>query len=720
VGHTDSVTAVRCLVGCSTGETIVSGSTDKSIRTWSTSSKSGKTRIIGHHDAAITAIAVLPGTNKILSAASDSVIKVWDISTKEPDTPLQTIRLKIIPLTIAVYQLDSTSIILALGGSHSSIQIYASDRSSSLVHAATLSGHSGWIRSLSFTHEAEHSSDIILASASQDKFVRLWRIHQGAELPSTKQVEDPSLGLIGKTVSTKAHRFTGGDLPYSITFEALLLGHEDWIYSCSWIRDSKLRLLTSSADNSLAIWEADSSTGIWLCTSRLGDISAEKGSTTATGSIGGFWNGLWSPDGQTVASLGRTGSWRVWTASDSGQWKPQVGCGGHTRSVTDLVWSRSGKYVLTTSLDQTTRLHAAWKHGDGSESWHEFARPQIHGYDLNCIDVISEETFISGADEKPLRVFQEPAIVADILYRLCDADKPASNFLPESANIPVLGLSNQAIQAVEGESVLAEETDETGTTGINRSIVSYDHAPLEDHLAKHLLWPETQKVYGHGYEISSVAVSHSGRLVSTACKASSIDHAVIRVYDTKEWREHCKPLAGHTLTVTDTKWSPDDKYLLSVSRDRNWSIFEAKDNDFVATTSKGHARMILACAWAPLEAGRIFATAGRDKAVKLWKLQDDKFELAETFAFDSPVTAVDILPELHDGNMIIASGLENGSVYFTIVSLNMQDTKTIAMGAACATKTITKLAWMQMNGGSGAKLALSSEDQALRIIDVKL
>ena len=35
-------------------------------------------------------------------------------------------------------------------------------------------------------------------------------------------------------------------------------------------------------------------------------------------------------------------------------------------------------------------------------SWHELARPQIHGYDMQCVAMLSSLQYVSGADEKVL------------------------------------------------------------------------------------------------------------------------------------------------------------------------------------------------------------------------------------------------------------------------------------------------------------------------------
>ena len=121
---------------------------------------------------------------------------------------------------------------------------------------------------------------------------------------------------------------------------------------------------------------------------------------------------------------------------------------------------------------------------------------------------------------------------------------------------------------------------------------------------------------------------------STACKATSPEHAIVRIYDTLKWHLVGEPLAGHTLTVTRISFSPDDRYVLTVSRDRTWRLFErqspggkfyfAEDSRFCCihkvvegyhpiVTHKSHARIIWDCDWT--REGDAFATASRDKSV---------------------------------------------------------------------------------------------------------
>lgn len=689
-GHTDTVNAVKFIP--ETDGIIVSGSVDKTLKLWRQDPATQQyfcTQTLADHGNSINCIAVNERSKLFASGAADSTVRIWLLNDHNEATLQQTITVnpRFFPLALALSPLSTTddSYVLAVAGTKDIIQLYILDpkQDPNFKLKATLSGHEGWIRSLEFTAESyAPDADLILSSASQDKYIRLWRIHQGKDLPEAVAKQDPALGsnLPGRSLSNKAHRFTAGGLDYSATFEALLLGHDDWIYSTKWKAvGNKLQLLSASADNSLAIWEPDETTGVWITTTRLGEISSEKGSTTATGSTGGFWAGLWSPSGETVVTLGRTGSWRLWDHDVvEDRWIQAVGTSGHTQSVTGIAWTRDGSYLLSTSSDQTTRLHAQWPR-HGMTTWHEMARPQIHGYDLNCIDSLSASRFVSGADEKLLRVFDEPKSVAKLLSKVCGIGAPPSEEMPDAANMPVLGLSNKAIEA--GEPILKGTEIPSGlpvdlSPAPQQPKLDLDHPPLEDHLARHTLWPEVEKLYGHGYEISTLAASHDGKLIATACRATSVDHAVIRLFETTNWLEIKPPLSLHSSTVTRLRFSADDKYLLSVGRDRQWAVFERTETGgsiyhLKEANPKGHTRMILDAAWTPTKS-RTFVTAGRDKMIKVWTQNQESsgWVCSATVAQESPVTSLDIADMIFGGQIYLAIGTDSG--VFNISTLDSE------------------------------------------------
>lgn len=835
--HGAKVSAVRFTRPLTTGsqELLVSGSAGGEIALWKhddadadgVSQATNWTcldRKLKAHDGTVNAIDTLQllQSNLFATGGADATVKIWRVDdTEQKIEVLTTIALKprFIPLTLALGSFVSHSspppqqdaAFLVVGGTRNDMQIYALDNllsSSTQPQAklcATLTGHEAWIRSLALTPTPAYSSTgrtgYLLASASQDKYVRIWRFRENsAESGATAALPKRQTA----TLTAKIQSVTAGNLKYDITFEALLVGHEDWIYSATWAPPAQPasdpstspppQLLTASADGSLSIFSPDSlddgdtsvSSGLWISTTRLGEISSQKGATTATGSAGGFFTALFSPDGRNIASLGRTGSWRLWHYDDSRNfWVQRAGVSGHVGSVNGICWAGDGSYLLSTGSDQTTRLHARWA---TQRSWREFSRPQIHGYDLNCVASTTGNQFASGADEKLLRVFNEPRDIANLLHRLSGAPLPLAGAaeMPDTAAIPVLGLSNKAVDEDEsqeqngmnGDAVAGGDGEETNgvssSNGVHPSslLQGLDEPPTEDLLARHTLWPEHEKLYGHGAEISACAATsldNGGGVLATACKASALDHAVIRLYDTTSWHEIKPPLSAHSLTVTALAFSPPptgrDKtppgqYLLSVGRDRAWAVFKHSASEEaskrrwirVAINQKAHARMILDATWLDCPDQPSFVTAGRDKVAKIWSRSTavggnsddstnevDEFVLVASIARKHPVTALsatrfstsskgnrDTAPQ---SSILLALGEDDGTISLHTLSVDDNDTRTLTVSQSidvprqlCPSRTANRLAWRPVGEdgveGDERQLAIAAADGSVRILTV--
>lgn len=119
--------------------------------------------------------------------------------------------------------------------------------------------------------------------------------------------------------------------------------------------------------------------------------------------------------------------------------------------------------------------------------------------------------------------------------------------------------------------------------------------------------------------------------------------------------------------MTELQFSRDDRYLLSVSRDRTWCLFRAAESGskyrmpylsektvsggdtyglLMSSDSCGlpfkHSRIIFACAWHQLS--NAFVTVGRDKCLAVWSVTvDDANPVIHsgTFQASEPITAVD-------------------------------------------------------------------------------
>ena len=254
----------------------------------------------------------------------------------------------------------------------------------------------------------------------------------------------------------------------------------------------------------------------------------------------GIFGAAWTND-DDVLSYSFSGAFHLWQrAKDSDRWVPGIVPGGHQGSVCDLSWAKDGKYLLSVSVDQTTRCHGCCQ-VTAAGSWHQVARPQVHGYDMSCIAALPNLGFVSGAEEKVLRAFKAPQNFLDNFrrltgYSLDDIDK---NSLPTGASLPTLGLSNKAVY--EGD--LNNQKPETERHVKDQFPDFYfspevlEKPPTEESLVQNTLWPEVHKMYGHGYEVYCVAASADGRMVASACKSAQPKEAAILIWNTQTWKQ---------------------------------------------------------------------------------------------------------------------------------------------------------------------------------------
>uniref|UniRef100_A0A9L0K1H0 Elongator complex protein 2 n=1 Tax=Equus asinus TaxID=9793 RepID=A0A9L0K1H0_EQUAS len=503
-----------------------------------------------------------------------------------------------------------------------------------------LCGHEDWIRGVEW---AAFGRDLFLASCSQDCLIRIWRLY--IKSTSLETQYDDNIRLKENTFTVENESIK---IEFAITLETVLAGHENWVNAVHWqpsfykdgVLQQPMRLLSASMDKTMILWAPDEESGVWL---------------------------------------------------EQREWTPEIVISGHFDGVQDLMWDPEGEFIITVGTDQTTRLFAPWKRKDQSQvTWHEIARPQIHGYDLKCLAMINRFQFVSGADEKVLRVFSAPrnfvesfcAITGQSLaHVLCDQDGD----LPEGATVPALGLSNKAVfqgdiasQPSDGEELLTSTGFEYHQVAFQPSILT--EPPTEDHLLQNTLWPEVQKLYGHGYEIFCVACSNSKTLLASACKAAKKEHAAIILWNTTSWKQ-VQNLVFHSLTVTQMAFSPNDRFLLAVSRDRTWSLWKRQDTvspeldavfSLFAFTNKVtavHSRIIWSCDWSP--DGKYFFTGSRDKKVVVWgecDSSDDSMEhsigpCSSVLDVGGAVTAVSICPVLNlSQRYVVAVGLECGKI----------------------------------------------------------
>ncbi|GJN90798.1 hypothetical protein Rhopal_003812-T1 [Rhodotorula paludigena] len=794
-GHRGNVTALRFVQSEAQSDCFVSGDAQGEVRVWREKDGPWTTlALLTGHSGSISAVEAveLEGVNSekrylVFTGGSDATLRVWTVSTGGETKLLQTVALNgKIPLFLAITCLpSSSSYVLAVGGTETRIQLYTSlsaERGIEFRKSLSLEGHTDWVRCLSFTTPVPASAtidasaststaydiapgEVLLASGSQDNYIRLWRISRrptanapSAPTPASAPESSAITGLDALDafeealassaaddgeLRVKAHDFAvAGDGDFSCASEAVLLGHDAWVTGLNWAptlpsssssasSTSSLRLLSASADRSLILWTplpsgaalpsssltassappSSSNASVWTSTRRFGEFTS---STNL-----GFFGALWGLGARTVLASGWGGSWHVWREAPDGEWVPQVAVSGHLGAVRQVVWEGEGEYLLSASADMSARLHAPWRRdetGKSIETWHELGRPQIHGYPLASVAFTSDKRlqFVSGADEKIVRVFDAPKLWVQMLKRLSGVEAGDEESRPMAANVPPLGLSNPPAEA--------------------DNIAPASNDPFD----------AVEKLYGHAFELVSVAAAHSYPLIASACKATAAEQAVIRLYSTQTWQPVGAVLEGHALTITKLAFSPAgagfeaDKWLLSVSRDRTWRLYERDEAGGEAllpeltkdatgfyrpvSHAKSHARIIWDAAWG--QDASFFATASRDKTVKVWTRNEEAWAPAATLKFDEAATSVASAyvdaKQLH----VLAVGLENGEIrLFTSPPQDLATwTPHTVLGSDVAhVLAVTTLSFSSKRPSPlSLRLASGSEDQTVRIFDLSV
>lgn len=595
-----------------------------------------------------------------------------------------------------------------------------------------LEGPRGWIRDVDALGTR--------IACGGDRTVVVWKV-ESDELYSGNRVE------LAAERAAPTPRIQLGGISFRIRKEAVLHGHQDWVTSVRWMPPVSVLgrecetvdhhsmqdtcLLTASMDRTISLWRPDPrGAGLWMNVESMGEVGESGGL--------GFFAAIPSPDGATICANGYTGAVHIWKRIRNGidgveeSWKAAPGITGHFDGVTDLSWGSTGGklWLLTVSADQTARVFARIATGE----YKEVARPQVHGHDLRCVACVQREgrplAYISGAEEKVLRVFVETKAFRGTLKNLCGAvvehDELEVGVL--GASVPALGLSNKAVFEGEG---MGGGCDPSGypdgpdfATAFEPTVL--DHPPLEEQLQQNTLWPEVQKLYGHGNDVYCVASSQMGDLVASACRAQSSMTAAIWLWDTEEWRE-LGQLHAHSLTVTQLAFCPHDRYLLSVSRDRSFAIFKRRTLGGggapfeLLTKLNGHSRIIWSGCWSPC--GRMFATGSRDQTVKIWMLATEE-EPASVKAvgtlprFQNSVTALAWAPS-HESNLL-AVGQEDGAIELWHLSIDSESFNCHQTWQASETEAhcaaVKRLAWER--AGSQMLLASCGMDHAVSIFEV--
>jgi WD40 repeat protein len=286
--HSDSVWSVAISPD---GQTLASGSQDKTIKLWNLRTREVQRTLSGHSDW-ILAVAFSADNQTLASAgyAADKTVKLWNPGTGQPLRTLSDHSNEV--WSVAISPNGQT---LASGSNDQTIKLW-NLRTGELLR--TLVGHTSDVLSVAISPDGQ-----TLASASSDKTIKLWNLPTGELLHTlsghSETVRAVAISPDGQTLASSSRDKT--IKLWNLKTRELrrtLSEHSGYVNSVAISPDGKL-LASGSDDKTIKIW-----------TLPTGELRRTfSGHSNHVNSV------AFSPDGQTVVSGSEDRTIKIWQAN---------------------------------------------------------------------------------------------------------------------------------------------------------------------------------------------------------------------------------------------------------------------------------------------------------------------------------------------------------------------------------------------------------------------
>ena len=581
---TDTLGENYTVAWSTSGETLVTGSSDGLVTLWNVASRKRLKAFTGHTNW-VRSVAFSPVNNLLASSSADRTIRIWDVHTGQC---LKIFKGHTGQVTSVTFSADGQIIVSSSADCTTRVWKVKTGECLNVIE-----GHTAWIRSSVIS-----PSGRLIASGSKDCTVRLWSISSGQCLHIFKgHIDDvnavkfsPSGDLLASSSDdgtiriwniqnghcVKALQEQNGSvwsLDYSPSGQyiasscnensliriwdtsnyqciKILQGHTGWISGIAFNPGSNA-LASASSDQTIRIWDFANA----QCTSVL------QGYTNNINAV------VFHPLKPILASCSSDHTIRLWNVKTGKHLKLLQ---GHKKWVNSLSFSPDGEYLASASSDNTVRL---WN----TESGRVMRTMEGHTQSVRSVAFSPlEGTLASGGEDGSIRLWNIHCCECSRWWKghedrvLSVAFHPTGNFLVSGGSDQLLKLWD----VYSGECLRAFE--------------------------RHDEW------------VRGVAFSPSGDLVASCCSDTTI----------RLWNVHTGQclhiLQGHTDWIDSVAFSPSSKILASGCTDHTVRLWDVNRGQCLRIL-KGHSNAVLSVAFSV--DGQTLATGGRDDTIRFWDVE---------------------------------------------------------------------------------------------------
>jgi WD40 repeat protein len=430
------------------------------------------------HNSSVNAVAVTPNGQKVISAADDNTLKVWDLATGEE---LLTLKGHSSSVNAVAVTPNGQKVISACDDN--TLKVWDLATGEELL---TLKGHSSSVNAVAVTPNGQR-----VISGSSDSTLKAWNLLPRERLNFTNNHS----------------RHISWEYPCDT-----LKAHSSWVNSVA-VTPNGQQVISACDDNTLKVWnrfwiQEDIFEGnifelivaSFIGSSLKADIHHSSGVNVVT----------ITPNGQQVISASNDGTLKVWNLATG---EKLFTLKGHTDTVKAIAITSNGQRVISASDDNTLKV---WNLVTGKQ----LLTFNSHSSGLNAVAVTpSGQQVISASDDSTLKVWN--LLTGEEIFTLKGHTNSVNAIAvtPNGQQVISASLDNtlKVWNLLTGEEIftLKGHTNSVNAIAVTPNGQQVISASLDSTLKvwNLLTGKEIFTLKGHTNSVNAIAVSPNGQLV---------------------------------------------------------------------------------------------------------------------------------------------------------------------------------------------------------------